>query len=230
MNVLGMFVKRPEPGRVKTRLAKTLGGAVAAELYDAFTRDLAVRFHGSANRRFLCCTPDDAATTQHFQDLAGTDYELWTQPTTSLGGRLTAFFECAFSVGAKRVVVIGSDSPTLPRDFVENAFQQLKLHDTVIGPATDGGYYLIGLSHHNWPIFDEIDWSGPTVLGQTTERIRDCDATLSSLSVWYDVDSFDDLQFLRGHLLTLRNSGEDTDCPRTERLVDAWDFPDPATL
>eukprot|EP00913_Durusdinium_trenchii_P023299 g21877.t1 len=103
--------------------------------------------------------------------IAGTDFALWPQPDATLGERLSAFFKYAFANGSTRVVVIGSDSPTLPRAYVDDAFEQLKQRDTVIGPATDGGYYLIGQSRANLPIFADIEWSGPRVLSQTVERI-----------------------------------------------------------
>ncbi len=204
MNVLGMFVKLPTPGRVKTRLAARLGEDEAAKLYAGFVRDLVERFRETGERRFLCHAPNDEPTIAHYEEVAGTDYGLWPQPTASLGKRLAEFFDHAFSTGAKRVVVIGSDSPTLPRKFIEDAFHQLGVRDTVVGPATDGGYYLIGQRRPVRPIFERIGWSGPQVLSQTVERISECNATLALLPVWYDVDSPDDLHFLEGHLAALR--------------------------
>lgn len=199
MNTLGMFVKQPTPGKVKTRLAARLGEQEAASLYAGFVHELVDRFRSIGDRRFLCHSPSDDSAIDYFRETAGPDFELWPQPDATLGDRLAAFFDYGFSSGAQRVVVIGSDSPTLPRIFLDDAFELLETRDTVVGPASDGGYYLIGQRESCRPIFDRIDWSGPRVLLQTVERIFACNATFGLLPVWYDVDSADDLQFLEGH-------------------------------
>jgi len=207
MNVLGIFVKQPVPGRVKTRLAAEMGNDRAAELYQAFTIDIVNRFRNTADRRFLCYTPHDPAAENYFTSRADEDYQLWPQPNGSLGERLGEFFEYSFSKNAQRVIVIGSDSPTLPQNMVEQAFFELADHDCVLGPATDGGYYLVGQRTPGIPIFDRIEWSGVDVLSQTVERIASCQARLALLSPWYDVDTLSDLKLLRGHLQAMHQAG-----------------------
>lgn len=208
MNVLGMFAKRPQPGRVKTRIAESLGDAAAAELYAGFLRELVSRFANVADRRYLCYAPGDSPAQEYFRDLAAGEYRLWPQPEMPLGERLAAFFGHAFAAGARRVVVIGSDSPTLPRDIVTAAFRELESRDVAVGPAADGGYYLIGQRGQCRPIFDRIDWSSSRVLSQTAEGVESCGASLAVLPVWYDVDSAEDLDFLEGHRRALRLAGE----------------------
>lgn len=206
MDILGLFAKQPISGHVKTRLAADIGQQSAAEIYELFVNVLIDRFRQIGQQRFLCHSPNNADAANFFREQTRSDYQIWGQPELPFGERLASFFDHAFSQGAEHVVVIGSDSPTLPATLVEEAFQQLENHDVVLGPATDGGYYLIGQSSATFSdrngaaIFDDINWSESHVLEQTIHQIAGCGATLALLPPWYDVDSFDDLQSLRGHL------------------------------
>lgn len=214
-----MFVKKPVAGRVKTRLAGVLGDAAASELYAAFVADLANRFRQTGDFRVLYYTPDERAAADYFDELARSDYELWPQPAGDLGTRLSGFFARAFRQGAERAVVIGSDSPTLPLEYVVEAFERLAAHDCVLGPSTDGGYYLLGQRGRGRSLFEEVEWSTPRVLSQTVHRIQSEQATLSLLPVWYDVDTYDDFCVLNGHLEAMQASGRDAiDCERTANL------------
>jgi glycosyltransferase A (GT-A) superfamily protein (DUF2064 family) len=116
------------------------------------------------------------------------------------------------------VVVVGADSPTLPTAFIEQAFDQLADKDVALGPATDGGYYLIGCARRVPPIFSGMTWSGRTVLEETVARLGDPSIRLALLPPWYDVDTLDDWRALRGHLAALRRAGIDPGVPRTESL------------
>ena len=225
MNLLGIFVKQPVPGHVKTRLACEVGPEQAARLYAAFIADIAERFRILADRRFLCYAPDGTQSVDYFSEISREDYQLWLQPEVSLGERMESFFEYAFSLGAKRVVVIGSDSPTLPEEMIQKAFSLLEEHDCVLGPATDGGYYLVGQRSPGFPIFASIEWSRAGVLHQTAERIAACHARLALLSPWYDIDTLDDLTVLRGHLRAMRQAGISVRLDATETILNegtAW--------
>jgi glycosyltransferase A (GT-A) superfamily protein (DUF2064 family) len=109
------------------------------------------------------------------------------------------FFE---AFGPEPVVLIGSDSPTLPTNFPDLAFAALGHQDLILGPATDGGLYLIGVNaqHRAWPIFDGIDWSTAQVLDQVMRRLIELEARVEVLPPWYDIDEPNDLAFLKGHL------------------------------
>lgn len=221
----GLFAKQPIPGKVKTRLADAIGPDAAAELYDAFLTDLANRFAQVADRRILGYSPATAASTRFFQFLSAGRYDLWAQPDASLGRRMQQFFiemlppEHTIEPHETAVVLIGSDSPTLPRSLVADAFAALHTADCVIGPATDGGYYLIGLRRWTHGLFDHIDWGASRVLDQTVANLNAHNFRLQLLPPWYDVDTPDDLQTLRGHLAALRAAG-DADRPmRTEQLL-----------
>ncbi|RLT06367.1 MAG: glycosyltransferase [Planctomycetota bacterium] len=221
MTTLGMFVKAPEPGRVKTRLAAVIGDANAAELYRAFLTDLIERFRQTGDRRVLAYSPADDMTREFFRQLAGGDYDLWPQPDADLGTRMQTFFE---TFGPEPVVLIGSDSPTLPDESPAAAFELLERTDVVLGPATDGGLYLIGLNQRRrtWPIFNRIDWSTSRVLQQVLQRLLQEHALVEVLPPWYDIDEPADLDVLRGHLLAFRLSqGEhSSDSPATRAALE----------
>lgn len=221
MTMFGMFVKAPEPGRVKTRLAAAIGDFASAALYRGFLSDLMQRFRSTGTRRVLAYSPANAASQEFFAQESAGSYELWPQPEADLGTRMRRFFE---AFGPEPVVLIGSDSPTLPIGFPNVAFAMLKNADVVLGPATDGGLYLIGLNQQRraWPIFDGIDWSTSRVLDQVMRRLVQEQARVEVLPPWYDIDDPADLQFLRGHLSAISCSKEAAayDAPATRAALE----------
>lgn len=221
MTTLGLFVKNPEPGRVKSRLAASIGDVAAAALYRAFLSDLIPRFRSTGVRRVLAYSPAEAAAREFFAQQSAGSYELWPQPLSGLGTRMRQFFE---AFGPDPVVLIGSDSPTLPVGFPNVAFAMLQRADVVLGPATDGGLYLIGLNQQRrtWPIFDEVDWSTSRVLDQVMRRLVELDARVEVLPPWYDIDEPRDLPFLRGHLSAIRVAKEASayDAPATRAALE----------
>jgi hypothetical protein len=121
-------------------------------------------------------------------------------------------FMYSFDKGSQRTVIIGTDSPTLPLSYIQKAFDALKEVPVTIGPTFDGGYYLIGLSEQNAAIFDGVDWSTSRVFSQTLTRIQTINKQLYVLPPWYDVDTSDNLEFLRSHILSMKMS-ENEDVP-----------------
>ena len=119
------------------------------------------------------------------------------------------------------MVLVGTDSPTLPLVLVEQAFQELEQADVVLGPATDGGYYLVGCGRRLPPIFEGVAWSSSRTLTDTIARLADPSWRLALLPPWYDVDTGDDWQMLRGHLAAMRRAGLDPGIPHTAALLDA---------
>ncbi len=219
MNLLGLFAKQPVAGRVKTRLSDSLGPELAAQAAEAFLTDLVERFQRTSDCRVVCHAPGTGESSRWFSGLVQGRYDLWPQCDGDLGERLSKFFEQAFAFGAERVVVIGSDSPTLPKDHVDRAFEALRDHDCVLGPATDGGYYLVGHRAGNWPTFRGIAWSTGYVLEQTVARLREAKVSLAVLPPWYDVDTLADWRMLRGHLWAQEMAGEPMDSPATRRVL-----------
>lgn len=199
MNCFGIFAKYWEPGKVKTRLAATLGSQSASELYRLFVTTLLARFRQCADTRVLCFTPQEQADA--FALFADADWTARPQATGDLGSRMRSFFDDCFRNGAERVVLIGSDSPTIPQEHVESAFRLLHETDVVLGPAEDGGYYLVGASRNVAGIFENIDWSTARVWEQTVARLGELQLSYEVLPQWYDVDQSNDLERLRDELL-----------------------------
>ena len=211
--VLGIFAKVPQPGRVKTRLAAETSPEFAAQVADAFLRDTLCRLGSIDAERWLVLAP--ALADSALASSAGTAYRLAEQGYGDLGRRLQRFFEARIAAGAERVIVVGADSPTLPPSFVTLAFEQLDHADVVLGPATDGGYYLIGCARHLPSMFAGLDWGSATVLRDTVARL-DPGCRLSLLPPWYDVDTLEDWRLLQSHVAALRQSGADPQVPHTE--------------
>src|SRR5262245_44075290 len=190
--VLGIFGKKPEPGRVKTRLAEALGPDAASAIHEAMLFDTLETWSSEdvftpGGRRVLVYSPEDAGPW--FDSRVPACFALQPQVEGDLGTRMRLFFEGELDDGAERVILIGSDSPTLDPTVVISAFLCLEGRDVVLGPSTDGGYYLIGARGAVPPIFEGISWSTPDVLGQTIDRLKDTGLSLAILPPWYDVDT-----------------------------------------
>jgi rSAM/selenodomain-associated transferase 1 len=217
-DVLGLFAKRPVTGEVKTRLAAAATPGWAARAAECFLLDLVDRLTNIQARRVLVFSP--ASAESYFAGVVGDLFALAAQVEGNLGQRMAAFFTDQFQRGATKVVLVGTDSPTLPLDLVQRAFRELERAELVLGPATDGGYYLIGASQRVPPVFERIAWSTPHVLLQTVAQLTDSSFRLALLPPWYDVDTLDDWWMLQGHLRALRRAGLDPGVPRTEQLAE----------
>jgi rSAM/selenodomain-associated transferase 1 len=218
MNELGVFARQPVAGACKTRLAATIGPERAAALADAFIRDTLAMCGTIADSRSVAFTPETPEARRYFESVGGGRFGLWPQPEGDLGVRLAAFFDHSLQQ-FDRTAVIGTDSPSLPVEFIERTFESLREHDCVLGPAADGGFYLIGLRRRHAELFDEVEWSTSRVLGQIVERLRAARFSLGLLPVWYDVDTWDDLRLLRGHLAALRHARSACDLPATAEVL-----------
>jgi len=195
MTELGLFAKHWTPGEVKTRLAKDIGAAAAAQLHWAFLATLLRRLRRCGDRRVLVYSPADCE--RDFADLAGESWTCLPQADGDLGERLAAYFEQALARGARRVVLIGADSPNLPLAYLRQSFRLLEDRAVVLGPADDGGYYLVGAAESVPPIFSDIPWSTPQVWPRTMERLAEAGISFATLPPWYDVDELSDLGRLR---------------------------------
>jgi rSAM/selenodomain-associated transferase 1 len=214
--VLGLFAKWPVPGTVKTRLAQG-NAAWGARLAEAFLIDSIQRFTKVNARRAVVFAPSEREAD--FALLAGNHFTVTPQADGDLGQRLAAFFARQFDEGARTVVTIGTDSPTLPVEYVDRAFTELDNADVVLGPATDGGYYLVGCAPSRPPLFENIAWSSRRVLADTIAALAEPRWRLALLPPWYDVDTPEDWELLRGHMAALRRAGIDPAAPHTEALL-----------
>jgi len=201
--VLAVFLKAPRPGTVKTRLVPALGEAGAARLYRALAEVVvaATRPRAGEYDRLLFFAPAEARAEME----AWLPGEIWiAQEGTDLGARMSAAFAEAFRRGAGRVVLVGSDVPALSRGDVLTALASLPEHDVVLGPAADGGYYLVGLRRPIPVLFTGMAWSTAGVFAATMERAAGLGLSVEVLPERRDVDTVQDLRAewprLRPHL------------------------------
>jgi len=196
-NVLIIFVKYPQAGFVKTRLAKEIGKKNASELYRLFVETLLARIKDKNFTRVIFYSP--ISKRNEIKRWLGDDLALSPQKGRGLGERLSCAFRLAFKNGAKRVVVIGTDSPALNKKLILDAFKKLKNTQCVLGPTFDGGYYLVGLTSFHKEIFQHIDWGSDNVFKQTLKAIKESKVDFSLLDKQLDIDNKDDLHtFCRG--------------------------------
>lgn len=186
---LAMFAKSPLPGQVKTRLTPPLTPNECADLYRRMLLDTVSRVGTLSADPFICYHGEDRFFHRHFPHIP-----LLPQEGEDLGTRLENAFDALDSRGYANRVVIGTDAPDLPLSYIEEAFRLLEQgSDAVFGPAEDGGYYLVALRSGYGGLFRDIPWSGPEVLEKSLEKAAQGGLKVSLLPVWYDVDSFEDL-------------------------------------
>ena len=181
------FIKNPEKGKVKTRLAKTIGEDKALAIYKTLlehTRKIALGINAD---RFLFYSqrinPTDNWSTAYFIKRVQADGDL--------GSKMQEAFRYAFQTHQK-VVIIGSDCASLTPSIVQAAFKQLDEYDFVIGPALDGGYYLLGMNAFYSVVFEGIAWSTATVLAETQSIIRSLQKSFYLLPALSDIDYEED--------------------------------------
>jgi rSAM/selenodomain-associated transferase 1 len=186
-----VFVKAPRSGAVKTRLAATIGAREACAAYQRLVETL-LRHLADLENVELRFTPDDASSeVNHW---ARSLWRVAAQGSGDLGCRLDQAFRHAFNEGAKRAVIIGSDCPDVRGEDIQAAWTALLSHDVVLGAATDGGYWLIGLREPQPELFAGIPWSTGEVLRQTLDRCRITGLKTHLLRKLSDVDTEDDWQ------------------------------------
>ena len=187
-NLLLVFTRNPELGKVKTRLAKTVGNATALKIYTFLlkrTRDIVVKVSADKAVYYSVKVREndiwDASIFQKHQQV-GED----------LGIRMLHAFKNGFKTGYEKVMVIGSDLYDLTAETIENAFIALENNEVVIGPAEDGGYYLLGMNSLEEKVFKNKEWGTETVRKDTLEDLKDKKVFL--LGELNDVDVFEDIE------------------------------------
>lgn len=200
-----LFAKDPVEGQVKTRLRSLLDNPATLSLYRHFLGDSIEKICSIAEGdRFIGIASDPK--TGYFDDVSRSHpVQLFVQEGGNLGERMRRAFEDRFKEGYERVVIIGADSPTLPTAYIEQALKSEK--EVVIGPSTDGGYYLIGMRGKVTDIFEGVHWGTDRVLSETLNVLKDRRAEAELLPVWYDVDLPEDLRFLKTHLEWMVHAG-----------------------
>jgi rSAM/selenodomain-associated transferase 1 len=190
-NVLGFFAKYPEPGKVKTRLAKEIGTESAACFYRRVAEYVLKRTApaDSGYLRIVFYTPD--MMMQRFEDWLQ-DEMLRVQRGADVGERMENALEEMFRMGAEKAVVVGADIPGLHKGIIDRAFQYLDSADLVIGPAMDGGYYLIGMKSTHPEIFRDITWGTGEVFRKTVLNIEKMGLRYRTVETLFDVDGLED--------------------------------------
>lgn len=195
-NLLIVFVKYPAPGSVKQRLAQQIGPDAATNIYrqiaEAVVNNTAPQ-EAADYAVEICFDPKD---DKHLVRTWLTSKDRFSaQQGTGLGERMRNAFTYAFESGFKQVILIGSDCPDISRQIILQGFALLQQKDIVIGPAYDGGYYLIGLRQHREDIFQDIEWGTGKVFQQTCDKIKAAGLSVSLLPTLRDVDRVEDLKY-----------------------------------
>ena len=214
---LVLMARAPEAGKVKTRLQPALTPAQCASLYEAFLRDavaLAASMEGFIS--FLAYAP--ASSTAIFERLAPPDMELIPQRGDGLGHVMDNLINDLISRGFPRVVLMGSDIPTLQPQTVRCSLTLLEKSDVCLGPSSDGGYYLIGARRPVSALFQDVPWSTPSVLKVTLDKAKQAGLSVDLLEEMGDVDLPEDLETLIHEIAALRK----TNGSRIPEITETW--------
>ncbi|WP_299338779.1 TIGR04282 family arsenosugar biosynthesis glycosyltransferase [uncultured Psychroserpens sp.] len=181
-----VFVKNIKLGKVKTRLAKTIGDEAAFEVYKELVKvtEHATKALNTPVRVYYSDVIVDTKWENHYKAV---------QEGNTLGERMQNAFLKGFEDGYKRIVLIGSDLPDINATHIQNGLEALKTSDVVFGPAEDGGYYLIGLSEMNHMVFTNKPWSQSHLLSETLSELKENNTTFTTLVTLNDIDTFEDL-------------------------------------
>lgn len=187
-NALIIFVRNPELGKCKTRLARTIGEEKALEIYKQLLQHTASIAKDIKADRYVFYSEhikrDDLWDTRIFRKKL--------QQGNDLGERMYNAFTEVLGMGYQKAIIIGSDLLDLDADLANNAYSQLDHHDVVLGPATDGGYYLLGLKKLYPKVFRHKEWGTSSVAKATLKDLENCNVHL--LKELNDIDTFEDLQ------------------------------------
>ena len=199
-----VFVKAPVQGKVKTRLQPCIAPERIVEIYKSFMNEILAKCaHLKGISKYMGCTP---TKNDDFLKTMGKTYRmrLFVQRGKDLRERIFNAFHDHFKKGYTEVVLIGSDSPTIPADYIEMAFTELKKNDFVVGPCFDQGLYLIGARKKKVDeIFSNIRLDTGEDVNTILRIMNSMNIRFYMLPFWYDIDTIDDLRFLENHRIYL---------------------------
>jgi rSAM/selenodomain-associated transferase 1 len=214
---LVIFAKAPIPGEVKTRLCPPLTPDEAATLHGSFVLDMLERTKLAVAKlqlpfhRYLACAPSsELVFFKIMEERQGV--RLLDQVGENLGQRMHRTFADLFAKGYTHVIIVGTDVPTLPLSVYQEAFTMLGRSDVVLGPALDGGYYLIGLKQPAEQLFTGVPWSTDQVLTVTQQQAKALGLSVELTTAWRDVDTIEDLQAL------ITECRKDSKKPKQDRI------------
>jgi rSAM/selenodomain-associated transferase 1 len=187
-----IFAKAPVPGQVKTRLCPPLTPDEAATLHGSIVLDVLERTRSAPCDRFLGCAPSPDHVFFKIMEERH-QVRLLAQTGDDLGVRMREAFRTIFALGYSQAVLVGTDVPSLSKRLITQALDLLTSHDVVLGPALDGGYYLIGLRRLEESLFTDIPWSTDRVCAATQEKARTLQLLLGLLPPQRDLDTVEDV-------------------------------------
>ena len=210
-----LFIRVPEIGRVKTRLAKRIDTKTTLALYRCFVEDILETLAAGGYGTTVFFTPADKGPA--VQAWLAENTHIQPQTGKNLGQRMRNAFLSTFATQVDQAVLMGSDFPDLDIRIIREAFYALQKRDVVIGPARDGGYYLIGFRKNAFreDVFQGVDWGTDRVFQQTLGQIRNADLGSHTLPVWQDIDTYEDLLAFYG-----RNTTRTRSHLKTMKLLD----------
>jgi rSAM/selenodomain-associated transferase 1 len=194
-----LFTRYPQPGATKTRLIPVMGPDGAADLQRRLSEHVLARMKPLARAgQIILEVHYDGAVPAQMRAWLGGGFAICPQGAGDIGARMVHALQMAFAAGSRRVLLIGSDIPGIDAALVMEARAQLDRNDLVLGPALDGGFYLIGFTHRSFPraasrIFAGVPWGSKTVLAETMERARRMALRTHLLPPLADVDRPEDL-------------------------------------
>ncbi len=191
MNIVALMLKAPIAGEVKSRLAKSLGKEAALQAYKQMV-EFTIKNVVSAGKIHIHYTPEEQIGLM--KSWLGDLFKFMAQGEGDLGDRLKVAAQSEFENWAEKVIFLGGDCPFVTSRMLRDAFEKLGSNDLVIGPAKDGGYYLIGLKIYRPEIFEGINWGKKTVLEETIRQATDLGLTVGLLDELSDVDEIEDWQ------------------------------------
>jgi len=191
-------VKNPQRGKVKSRLAAVIGDDSAVSLYKNLVAQMLSTLKEGTFPLYICFSPKNAQ--KPVKNWLGREFRYIPQNGKDLGERMRNGFIDGFAMGYKRIVLIGSDIPDLPMKYIEEAFKSLKEMDAVIGPAYDGGYYLIGFKDKTFSpqVFEGMAWGTQNVFDETIKKLKRFRRVVHPLPYLRDLDTVEDLKHLKG--------------------------------
>tara|TARA_R110002073_G_scaffold89852_6_gene212505 strand:- start:24482 stop:25090 length:609 start_codon:yes stop_codon:yes gene_type:complete len=187
-NLLIIFTRNPELGKVKTRLAKSVGDQTALEIYQFLLNKTKEVTQGLACDKAIFYSEEITQNDIWDRNL----YKKYVQFGSDLGGKMESAFKVGFEKNYKKILIIGSDLYDLEASYINEAFEKLDSSDVVIGPALDGGYYLIGLKKVTPKIFKNKNWGTSSVRKETMKDLEEVDVHL--LPILNDVDIIEDIE------------------------------------
>lgn len=218
MNAVVIMAKAPFPNEAKTRLTPPLEPEMASRLYHSFLLDKIGQVKSIEGvHPFIAYTPGTAE--EFFQEIAPPGFTLTAQYGADLGERLADISESLFERGFKKVVMLDSDTPSLPPVYIKEGLRRLDEADVVLGPCEDGGYYMIGMRASQPQLFEGIPWSTPRVMDLTVEKAKSSGLVVLLLDRWYDVDTVEDLKRLKHDLDPACMQKGGFSCENTRRAI-----------